>query len=245
MPGRCRIPRMVDPSALDWKSLHIAEVSLLVAFLSSVASLVLSMMSLKAAQSANQISEKSLNEAKTARDLAAESLNQAKASKELAAQSLRQASDVAERQLTDWRQSKWLELYFRASEVCDTLERFQKIHKPHTGEDRHSQPLASDYNDFISLNRRCMAMAVVFPKNDAVDKLFKAMAAFKNFDEIYSTERLQSIADAVQDVRELALLHPAVLLPETLEEIRKRMTGKFEGSERANSSPVPSTDISK
>jgi len=41
---------------------------------------------------------------------------------------------------------------------------------------------------------------------------------------------LKAIGEAVQDIRELALLHPAVLLPpEMLEEIKKRMTGKFEG----------------
>jgi hypothetical protein len=205
---------MIDPSVFDWKSLHVAEVSLAVAFLSGVASVILSLMSLKAARSANQISEKSLTEAKTARDLAAESL--------------RQAKDVADRELADWRQSKWFELYFRASEMCDTLEHFQKMHKPQTGEYRYSEPIASDYNKFIFLNRRCLTMAVVFPKNDAVDKLAAAAAAFKEWEEVFSKKRLQAIAEAVQDIRELALLHPAVLLPpETLEEIKKRMTGKF------------------
>ena len=173
-------------------------------------------MALKAAKAANQISEKSLSEAKTARDLAAESL--------------RQAKDVAERELTDWRQSKWLELYFRASEMCDTLEHFQKVHKPDAGEYRYSEPIASDYNNFIFLNRKCLTMAAVFPKNDAVDKLAAAAAAFREWEEVFSEERLKAIGEAVQDIRELALLHPAVLLPpEMLEEIKKRMTGKFEG----------------
>lgn len=214
--GRCRIARMVDPSAFDWKSLHVAEVSLAVAFLSGIASVILSLMALKAAKTANQISEKSLSEAKTARDLAAESL--------------RQAKDVAERELADWRQSKWLELYFRASEMCDTLEHFQKVHKPDSGEYRYSEPIASDYNNFIFLNRKCLTMAAVFPKNDAVDKLAAAAAAFREWEEVFSPERLKAIGEAVQDIRELALLHPAVLLPaEMLEEIKKRMTGKFEG----------------
>jgi hypothetical protein len=207
---------MFDPSPFDWKSLHVAEISLVVAFLSGVASVILSRMSLKAARSANQISEKSLTEAVTARDLAAESL--------------RQAKDVAERELADWRQSKWLELYFRASEMCDALEHFQKVHKPEFGEYRYSEPMASDYNRFIFLNRKCLTMAVVFPKNDAVDKLAVAAAAFREWEEIFSKERLKVIAEAVQDIRELALLHPTVLLPpEMQKEIKKRMTGKFEG----------------
>lgn len=222
--------RMVEPSSFDWKSLHVAEVSLVVAFFTGVASVIISWMSVQAARSANQVSEKSLDEARTARDLSAESLSQAKISTELAAQSLRATEEVAERELADWRQSKWFELYFRASEMCDTLERFQKMHKPDAKEYRYSEPIASDYNDFIFLNRKCLAMAAVFPKNDAVDKLAAASAAFKNYEEVFSEERLGLIADAVQDIRELALLHPAVLLPpEVVEEIRKRMIGKFEG----------------
>jgi hypothetical protein len=221
---------MVEPSSFDWKSLHVAEVSLVVAFLAGVASVIISWMSLKAARSANQISDKSLNEAKTARDLSLESLSQARISTELAAESLRQTKEVAERELADWRQSKWFELYFRASEMCDTLERFQKMHKPDAKEYRYSEPIAADYNNFIFLNRRCLTMAAVFPKNDAVDKLAAASAAFKNYEEAFSAERLGLIADAVQDIRELALLHPAVLLPpEVVEEIRKQMSGRFEG----------------
>lgn len=219
---------MVDPTIFDWRSLHVAEVSLVVAVLIGVASLIISWMSLNAARSANRISEKSLNEAKTARDLSAESLDQAKISTGLADESLRQTKEVAERELADWRQSKWFELYFKASEMCDTLEHFQKSHRPE--EYRYGGPIASDYNNFIFLNRKCLMMAAVFPKNDAVDKLAAASAAFANFDEMFSKERLALIGDAVQDIRELALLHPAVLLPpEILEEIRKRMTGKFDG----------------
>jgi hypothetical protein len=221
---------MFEPSPFDWKSLHVAEVSLVVAFLTGIASVIISWMALRAAQSANQISEKSLNEAKTARDLSAESLSQAKISTGLSAESLRQTKDVAERELADWRQSKWFELYFRASEMCDTLERFQKMHKLEAKEYMYSEPIATDYNNFIFLNRRCLTMAAVFPKNDAVDKLATVSAAFRNYEEVFSVERLRLIADAVQDIRELALLHPAVLLPpDVVEQIRKQMSGKFEG----------------
>jgi hypothetical protein len=43
-------------------------------------------------------------------------------------------------------------------------------------------------------------MAAVFPKNDAVDKLAGAAAAFKQWEEIFSEERLKAIGDAVQDI---------------------------------------------
>jgi hypothetical protein len=207
---------MFEPSAFDWRSLHIGEASLIVAILASIATLIISWMALQAARSANQISEGSLKEAKTATQLAAESL--------------RQAKTVAERELADWRQSKWFELYFRASEMCDTLDHFQKMHPQDAKEYRYSEPLNSDYNNFMFLNRKCLTMAVVFPKNDAVDKLAAAAAAFKEWEEVFSAERLKAIEAAVQDIRELALLHPEVLLPpEMLEEIKKQMTGKFEG----------------
>jgi hypothetical protein len=50
------------------------------------------------------------------------------------------------------------------------------------------------------LNRKCLTMAAVFPKNDAVDKLAGAAAAFKQWEEIFSEERLKAIGDAVQDI---------------------------------------------
>ncbi len=48
--------------------------------------------------------------------------------------------------------------------------------------------------------------------------------------EVFSEDRLNAIGEVVQDIRELALIPPAVLLPpEALEEIKNPMTGKFEG----------------
>ncbi len=128
----------------------------------------------------------------------------------------------------DWK-SLHIADYFRASEMCDTLEHFQKTHL-RNAEYWNSEPFASDYNRFIFLNRKCLTMAAVFPKNHAVDKLAAASTAFRDREEVFSTDRLKLIQDAVQDIRELGLLHPAVLLPpEVVDEIRKRMTGRFEG----------------
>ena len=121
-----RLLRMVEPSSFDWKSLHVAEVSLVVAFLAGVASVIISWMSLKAARSANQISDKSLNEAKTARDLSLESLSQARISTELAAESLRQTKEVAERELADWRQSKWFQLIFERARCVTRWSVFKR-----------------------------------------------------------------------------------------------------------------------
>jgi len=54
-------------------------------------------------------------------------------------------------------------------------------------------------------------MAVVFPKTPAIDELLAATAVFKDSHEAFSQERLDKLFDAVQNLREKALVHPSVL----------------------------------
>jgi hypothetical protein len=212
----CRIPHMIDPTVYDiqsWQaaqqSLKVAEETLWITFAMGVASLIIAIISV-------WISRASLRAAETAGRLADETL--------------RQAQESAEREIADWRQTKWFDLYFQASQVYDALDHFQTKHFEQSSLSAFwAAQTMSEYNDFNFLNRKMIAMAVVFPKNDAVDKLVTAAAAFKDREQSLSRERLKLIADAVQDIRELALLRPAVLLPpEMVDQIRKQMTGTFD-----------------
>lgn len=133
------------------------------------------------------------------------SLRTARAATSLAEMTLQQAKDAAERGLADWRQTKWVDLYLQGQAVCDALEYFQARHKQHTQSDgtstRWDDPeLVGNFNNFIVLNRKMQATAVVFPQNPAIDKLLKAAAAFSDPNEAFSQTRLEKIGNAVQDI---------------------------------------------
>jgi hypothetical protein len=193
---------------VDVESLHAAIETLWITTAVGVVSLVVALASLWIARA---------------------SLKAAEIATQAANDTLQQARDVADRDLANCRQSKWLELHFRAGEMCDPLDYFQKVHLPKTGEYRYSEPINTDYDKFMHLNHRSLAMAVVFPKNSAIDKLVEAAAAFKDWQEVFSKDRLALIEDAVQDLREFALLGSEVLLaPETPEQIKKSLTGQID-----------------
>ena len=125
---------------------------------------------------------------------------------------------VARKTLKDaeefWKQQKWFDLYAKADEAYDTLEMYRtnySVHEPPGSNVRH----ATDWNDLIFLVRRVHAMAMVFPKHSAIDKLVEAT----EFDEpatVYDESRRKLFSEAVEAMREMAVLDPSIL------EIRKR-----------------------
>lgn len=151
---------VIDPSSLDMQSLqaaraslHVAWAALIFSVFASGMSIVISAASLRAARAANRIAEGSLGEAKAATQLAAESL--------------RQAAQVAERDLADWRQTKWFDLFFQAQQMCDALEYFQATYAQFASAEGSSsywgtEPMTADFNDFLRLARRTLSMASVF-----------------------------------------------------------------------------------
>lgn len=157
------------------------------------------------------------------------SLNAAETASQTADETLQQTKEVAERDLADWRQTKWFDLYVRAREMGTALEHFQIKYRGKLSDPGQDDEMKKDYNAFIILNRRCMTMAVVFPKNEVIENLAAAAAAFRDWKEALSPKRLELIEDAIEDVRTLALLRPEVLLPpEMQEQIKKIMTGRFD-----------------
>jgi len=126
----------------------------------------------------------------------------------VAKSSLSLAEQVAEQEQKDWKQRKWFDLYFQASDFYDHLERYRTLYQYRSYVTTQDQ---EDWNELMFLIRRAHSMAVVFPKTPAIDELLAATAVFKDSHEAFSRERLEKVFDAVQNLREKALVHPSVL----------------------------------
>ena len=126
---------------------------------------------------------------------------------------------VARKTLKDaeefWKQQKWFDLYAKADEGYDTFDlycaTYKEAHHPELF-DGH----AAAWNNLMFLIRRLHSMAMVFPKHSAIDKLVKATTGFTTPEAALQPWRLKLFFDAVQDMREMAVLDPSIL------EIRKR-----------------------
>jgi hypothetical protein len=125
---------------------------------------------------------------------------------------------VARKTLKDaedsWKQGKWFDLYAKADEGYNTLDRYCAIYQASPLPQTVQQ--ANDWNNLMFLIRQVHAMAMVFPKHTAIDKLVKATTSFNNPANAFEPWRLPLFLEAVMDMRDMAALDPSVL------EIRKR-----------------------
>lgn len=124
---------------------------------------------------------------------------------------LSQAILVADREQRDWRQRKWFDLYFKTNQVYDALERFQTLREPNFPHGQSTPEFTNDWNNLMSLMREVHAMAVVFPRNPAIDGLLAATAVFQRQEEAFSKDRLSKIGSAMEAIRQKALIEPTVL----------------------------------
>ena len=129
----------------------------------------------------------------------------------IAKSSLSQAKQVADRDQRDWRQRKWFDLYFKTNQAYDFLERFQVLYENPPSGASGVEEARRDWNSLMFLIRELHTMAVVFPKNAAIDELFASTAVFKNREEALSKDRLEKIRNAMEAIRQHALVEPAVL----------------------------------
>jgi len=126
----------------------------------------------------------------------------------VAKSSLSQAEQVADRDRRDWGQRKWFDLYFKANQLYDSLDRFQTLYDAATPCTTEFQ---KDWNDLMFLIREVQCMALVFPKNPVTDEFLSCTAVFKDRAEALSKCRLNKVFNAVDGIRLKALLDPAVL----------------------------------
>lgn len=123
----------------------------------------------------------------------------------IARSSLSQAKQVAEREQRDWKQRKWADMYLKADEVYDALDRFRVLYSSWD-----KQELQREWSDLMRLIRGAHAMAVVFPQNAAVGALLSSTAVFKEVRALSDVE-LAKVFDAVELIRERALLPSTIL----------------------------------
>jgi hypothetical protein len=126
----------------------------------------------------------------------------------VARSSLALASQVAEQEQIDWKQRKWFDLYFGASEFYSHLERYQTVYEHRQ---LRTEDDVKDWNEMMFLIRRVQAMAVVFPKTAAIDEFIAATSVFSDQREAFSKERLKIIFDAVYNLGKKAAVHSSVL----------------------------------
>lgn len=87
---------------------------------------------------------------------------------------LTQGKQVAEREQREWRERKWVEMYLKANEVYDALDRFRVLSGAWSDEERDRE-----WNYLMSVIRSAHAMALVFPINPALEAFLESTAVFK------------------------------------------------------------------
>jgi hypothetical protein len=123
----------------------------------------------------------------------------------IAKTSLDQGKQVAEREQREWRERKWVEMYLKANEVYDALDRFRVFSGAWSDEE-----LEREWNYLMSVIRSAHAMALVFPINPALEAFLESSAVFKT-ERTVSEELLSKVFDAVELIRDKAKMDVAVL----------------------------------
>jgi hypothetical protein len=124
----------------------------------------------------------------------------------IARSALSQAKRVADRDQKDWKQRKWYDLYFKADEAYDALDRFQALYPSTSAPGWNTAEMLKESHDLMRTMRTVHRIALVFPQNQLIHALFDATAAFKSMDEATSKDRLSKVFDAVEGIRQKALI---------------------------------------
>jgi hypothetical protein len=109
----------------------------------------------------------------------------------------------------DWRQRKWFDLYLKADEAYNALDRYQTIYKGSSAIVTVQQE--NDWNDLMFLVRLVHSMAAVFPRNPDIDKLFSSTDSFTEPANAFQGDRLPNLLEASEGLRKRALIKPSVL----------------------------------
>jgi hypothetical protein len=129
----------------------------------------------------------------------------------IARSALFHAKQIADRDRKDWVQRKWFDLYFKADEAYDALDRFQALYPSPSSPDWNTEKMQAESHDLMRTMRTVHRIALVFPQNPVIHALFNATAAFKNMEEATSKDRLSKVLEAVEDIRQKSLLDVSVL----------------------------------
>jgi hypothetical protein len=114
-----------------------------------------------------------------------------------------------ERARIDWAKEKWFDLYFKADQAYNALDEYQALHQG-CNPAVCSPEQERDHNKLMDMFREACTMAAVFPKNPATDALFKSVN-FTSVNDALSKERLKVLSDALDLLRQNALVNSDVL----------------------------------
>jgi hypothetical protein len=125
--------------------------------------------------------------------------------------SLSQAKQVAERAQRDWKQRTWYDLYFKADESYDALLHFAIRYPDAPLPGDVSEERIEKWNDLILAMRTMHRIAMVFPKNQAIDELVSATIMLDKTTQTISEEQRSKFFNAVDGIRTKALVDTSVL----------------------------------
>ena len=133
----------------------------------------------------------------------------------LAKNSLDQAKRVADRDSTDWKQRKWFDLYLEAERAYDSLDQLQSQYAdgPPSHDSDEWNKYATEVNSLMLMMRRVHSMAAVFPVMPELSTLFQN-AVFPNEGDLLSADRKKSLFEAVEGIRQKALIKNLDILGE-------------------------------
>jgi hypothetical protein len=128
------------------------------------------------------------------------------------------AEGIAEIAHDEWAQQKWFDLYFSTNSAYDAMEKLQKDCIVQTGRIisiAGGGTFPDRANVVVILFREIQAMAMVFPKCTTIDMLCAATSGFSDDPlgpiGLLSKERLKNLMDAMNEIREKALVNSSVL----------------------------------
>jgi hypothetical protein len=122
---------------------------------------------------------------------------------------LKVTKQSVERARIDWARQKWFDLYFKADQAYNALDEYQALYQG-CNPAICSPERETDHNELMDIFREACTMAAVFPKNPAIDALFKSVE-FANANDALSKDRLKTLLDALELLRQKALINQDVL----------------------------------
>ena len=123
--------------------------------------------------------------------------------------SLMIARKTVEHARMDWAQEKWFDLYLKAGRAYNGLEHYQALYQGGNSAVQSPEQVR-DFNQLMRLFYEAHTMALVFPKNAATEALF-ASTRFKNSNDVLSKEKTKALLDALELLRQKALVDRSVL----------------------------------
>jgi hypothetical protein len=115
--------------------------------------------------------------------------------------------ELAERDLRDWTQRKWFDLYQAAEHFRTLLERFQAKYDKRLS----TKEFEADAHELTLAGRQTLQFASVFPQNPTIDAFFACINKWDLDKNLFSKEMFTDYADAIEGFRQKALVPPAVI----------------------------------